>query len=206
MWSENKLCIVWYTLIDHDLFNGMWYSYDFSSSHVWMWELDHKEGWVLKNRCSQTVVLEKTLASPLDYKEIKSVSPKGIQPWIFIGRTDAEAEAEAPILWPPDVKRQLIWKDPDVGKDWGQEEKWVTEDEMDMSLSKLQEIVKDREAWHTAVHGITKSQTWLGDWTRATLKEWSKGHISPGGVYMEAFSLEGNIAILFKIKNEYAFW
>ena len=108
----------------------MWYSYDFSSSHVWMWELDHKEGWVLKNRCSQTVVLEKTLASPLDYKEIKSVNPKGIQPWIFIGRTDAEAEAEAPILWPPDVKRQLIWKDPDVGKDWGQEEKWVTEDEM----------------------------------------------------------------------------
>ena len=79
-------------------------------------------------------------------------------------------------------------------------------DSMDMNLGKLQEIVKDREAWHTAVHGITKSQTWLGDWTRATLKEWSKGHISPRGVYMEAFSLEGNIAILFKIKNEYAFW
>ena len=95
-------------------------SYVFSSSHVWMWELDHKESWALKNRCFWTVVLEKTLESPLDWKEIQPVSPKGNQPWIFIGKTDAEAET--PILWPPDAKIWLIWKDPDAGKDWRQEE------------------------------------------------------------------------------------
>ena len=99
-------------------------SYDFSSSHVWMWELDHKEGWALKNWFFQTVVLEKTLESPLDCKEIKPVNPKGNQPWIFTGRTDA------PILWPPDAKSQLIGKDPDAGKDWRQKEKRATEDEM----------------------------------------------------------------------------
>ena len=91
----------------------------FSSSHVWMWELDHKESWALKNWCFLTVVLEKTLESPLDCKEIQPVHPKGDQSWIFIGRTDAEAEN--PILWSPDVKSWLIWKDPDAGKDWGQE-------------------------------------------------------------------------------------
>ena len=100
----------------------------FSSSHVWMWDLDSKGIWVLKNWCFWTVVLEKTLESPLDYKEIKPASPKGNQSWIFIGRTDAEAEA--PILWPPDVKSWLIRKDPDAGKDWRQEEKGMTEDEM----------------------------------------------------------------------------
>ena len=88
----------------------------FSSSHVWMWELDHEEGWVPKNWCFWTVVLERTLESPLDSKEIKSVNPKGNQSWIFIGRTDAEADA--PISWPPDVKSLLIRKDPDAGKDW----------------------------------------------------------------------------------------
>ena len=103
-------------------------SYVFSSSHVWMWELDHKEGWALKNWCFQTVMLEKTLDNPLDSKEIKAVNPKGNQPWIFTGRTGAEAEA--PILWPPDAKSWLIRNDPDAGKDWGQEEKRVTEDEM----------------------------------------------------------------------------
>ena len=108
------------------------------------------------------MVLEKTCKSLLDSKEIKPVNPKGNQAWLFIGRTDSEAEA--PILWLPDVKSRLTGKDPDVGKDWGQEEKWVTEDEMDMSLNKLQEIVKDREAWHVAVHGITKSLTWLSNW------------------------------------------
>ena len=102
-------------------------SYGFSSNYVWMWDLDHKEGWVVKNWCLRTVVLEKTLESPLDCKEIKLVNPDGNQPWIFIGRTDAEAKA--PILWPPDAKNQLIGKDPDDGKDWGQEEKRVTEDE-----------------------------------------------------------------------------
>ena len=98
-------------------------SYDFSHSHVWMWELDHKEGWVLKNWYFWTVVLEKTLESPLDSEEIKPVNPKGNQPWIFLGRTD-DAETEALMLWPPDAKSWLIGKDP--GKDWGQEEKGAT--------------------------------------------------------------------------------
>ena len=93
-----------------------------------MWELDHKEGWVLKNWCFLIMVLEKALDSPLDSKEIKPFNPKGNKPWIFIGETDAEAEA--PILWLHDVKRQLIGKDPDAGKDWRQEEKGMTEDEM----------------------------------------------------------------------------
>ena len=100
----------------------------FSSSHIWMWESDSKESWVLKNWCFWTVVLEKTLESPLDSKEIQPVHPKGNQSWIFIGRTDAGAET--PILWPPDGKNWLIWKDPDARKDWGQEEKGMTEDEM----------------------------------------------------------------------------
>ena len=101
---------------------------DFSSGHVWMWELDCEESWVLKNWCFWTVVLEKTLESPLDCKEVQAVHPKGDQFWVFIWRTDAEAET--PILWPPDVKSWLIGKDPDAGKDWGQEEKGMTEDEM----------------------------------------------------------------------------
>ena len=101
-------------------------SYDLSSSHVWMW--DSEEGWAPKNCYFQTAVLEKTLESPLDYKEIKPVNPKGNQPWIFIGRTDAVAEA--PALWPPDMKIWLIANDPEAGKNWGQEEKGMTEDEM----------------------------------------------------------------------------
>ena len=103
-------------------------SYGFASSQIWMWELDHKEGWALKNWCSWTVVLEKTLESPLDCKEIRLVHPKGNQSWIYFGRTDAEAEA--PIFWPPDVKNWLIGKDPDAWKDWMWEEKGTTEDEM----------------------------------------------------------------------------
>ena len=117
-------------------------SYGFSSSHAWMWELDHKEGLAVKNWWFQSVVLDKTLESPLDGKEIKPVNPKWNQPWLFIGRTDAEAEyfghlmqrtdveAEAPILWPPDAKNWLIWKDPDSGKEWRQKEKSAAEDEM----------------------------------------------------------------------------
>jgi len=103
-------------------------SYGFSSGHVWMWRLDYKESWAPKNWCFWTVVLEKTLENPLDCKEIQPVNPKGNQPWIFIGRTDAEAET--PILWPLDAKNWLIGKDPDTDKDWRQEEKGIRKDEM----------------------------------------------------------------------------
>ena len=145
-------------------------SYDFSSSHAWMWELDHKEGWVLKNWWFQTVVLGKMLQSPLDSKEIKLVNPKRNQSWIFIGRTDAEVL----ILWPPDAKGQLIEKDPDAGKDWGQE-KGTTEDEMvgwhlRFNGHELRQTPGDseREAWCAAVHGAAKSWTRLSDWTATT--------------------------------------
>ena len=103
-------------------------SHVFSSGHVWMWESDYKESWVPKNWCFWTVVLEKTLESPLNCKEFQPINLKGNQSWIFIGRTDAEAES--PILWPPNVKNQLIGKDPDAGKDWRQKEKRAIEDEM----------------------------------------------------------------------------
>ena len=121
----------------------------FRRSHVWMWELNHKEGWAPNNWCFRTVVLEKTLERPLDCKEIKPVNPKGNQPWICVGMTDAAA----PILWPPVAKSQLIGKDPDGGKDWRQEEKgWektrrldgIT-DSMDISLSKPWKMVKYRK-------------------------------------------------------------
>ena len=135
-----------------------------------MWELDHKEGWAPKNWCFWTVVLEKTLESPLDCKEIKSVNPKGNQLWIFIERTDAEAEA--PILWPPDAKSQLIGKDPDAGKDWRQEEKGAIEDEMvrwhhRLNGHEVEQTQEDGEGQGSLVcfHRTAKSRTWFSNWT-----------------------------------------
>ena len=150
-------------------------SYGFSSGHVWMWELDHKEGWASKNWCFCTVMLENTLESPLDCKEIKPVNSKGNQPWMFIGRTDAEAET--PILWPHDVKSWIIRKDSDAGKDWRQEEKgmtgwdggwhqWLNEHEFEQASG-------DREGQRSleCCSPWGQSQTWLSNWITTIIRE-----------------------------------
>ena len=138
-------------------------SYGFSSSHVWIWELDYKESWAPKNCCFWTVMLEKTLQSSLDFKEIKSVNLKGNQYRVFIGRTDAEAET--PIIWPPDVKNWLIGKDPDAGKDWRWKEKGMTEDDM--------------VGWHYQLKGHEYVWTPGWWWTRRFVccPSWANCHI-----------------------------
>ena len=143
-----------------------------------MWELDHKEGWALKNWCFQIVVLEKTLENPLDRKEIKLVNPNGNQPWIFLGRADAEVET--PILWTLMWRAESLEKTLMLGKIEGkrkrgwQKMRWLDSiaNSTDMNLSKLRVIMKDREDWRAAVHWVTKSQTWFSDWTTTTQMEY----------------------------------
>ena len=146
-----------------------------------MWDLDHKKSWVLKNWCFWIVVLKKTFESPLDWKELQPIKTKGNQPWIFIGRADAEAEA--PLLWPPDAKNWLILKDPDAGKDRRQEEKGTAGGEIvgwhhwfnGYEFEQAPGAGDGQEAWCAVVHGVAKSQTWLSNWTEQNWRAGGEG-------------------------------
>ena len=171
--------LYWITLLNWHYFANKGQSsqiYGFSTSHVWMWELDYKESWAPKNWCFWTVELEETLESPLDCKESQPVHPKRDQSWIFIGRTDAEAET--PILWPPDAKNWLTGKNPDAGEDWRQEQKGMTEHKLvgwhhQLDGHEFEQAlgVGDGQGSlaRATVHGIAKSWTWLSDWTELIL-------------------------------------
>ena len=147
-------------------------SYGFSSSPVWMWEFDHKEGWAPKNWCFWTVVLEKTLESPLDCKEIKPVNPKGNQSWILIGMLKLKLQYFGYLMWRTDSweKTLMLGKIEGRRRRGQQRMRWL-----DVIMSKLQDVGKDREAWHAAVHGVANSQTQLSNWTTATLRQRALG-------------------------------
>ena len=155
-------------------------SYGFSSGHVWMWELDHTKGWALKNQCFWTMVLEETVESPLDCKEIQPVHPKGDQPWDSLEEVMRKLKHQ---YFGHLMQSPLIGKDPDAGKDWGQKEqgqqrmRWLDgiTDTVDKTVSELQEKAKDREAWRAAVHGVAKCWTHLSDWKSTTADTLQKG-------------------------------
>ena len=161
---------MWMIILKQTSKSKLWLNWQKVFDSVWMWELDYKESCGLKNWCFSTVVLEKTLESPLDCKEIQAVHPKGDQSWVFIGRTDVKAET--PILWPPDAKSWLFEKTLMLGKIEGRRRGkqrmrclYGIIDSMDMGLGELRELVMGREAWRAAVHRMAKSQTRLSDWT-----------------------------------------
>ena len=170
-----------------------------------MWKLDYKESWVLKNWCFWNVVLEKTLESSVDSKAIQIVHPKGNHSWIFIGRTDVEAET--PILWPPNVKNWLIWRNPDAGKEGGWEEKGTTEDEMAGWHHRLNGhefewtpgVRNGQGSWCAAVHGVVKSRTGLSYWTELNWRvKISEIHIIPEILFLKQNGLCCNILYFIK--------